>query len=102
MPSTKIILLELHSDEYIKEFSDGGSRKLVIENLSSLGFNCYLVSSFRRSDKSQLQNLDNQKFKIKRIEKSNYEALFFDKTNLDELVIALKDDVDFEDLNCKI
>ncbi len=97
---TKIILLELHSDEYIKKFSDGGSRQSVIENLNSLGFNCYLVSSFRLSDKKESQNLDNQKFKIKKIENSNYENLFFDKTNLDELVIALKSDVDYRDLNC--
>ncbi len=99
---TKIILLELHSDEYIKKFSDSGSRKSVIENLNSLGFNCYLVSSFRETDKKQLENKGFEKFKIKKIDDHNYENLFYNRSNLDELILALKEDIDLENLGCAI
>ena len=95
---TKIILLELHSDEYIKKFSDSESRKSVINNLNSLSFNCYLVSSFRETDKKQLENKVYEKFKIKKIDDHNYENIFFNRSNLDELILALKEDIDLEDL----
>ena len=43
-----------------------------------------------------------EKFKIKKIDDQNYENLFYNRSNLDELIIALKEDIDLENLGCAI
>ena len=67
----KIILLELHTNQYIEKFSDGSNRKNVIEFLISNSFNCFLVSEFRTLDKKKNKFI-NEKLNIIEITKNNY------------------------------
>ena len=78
----KVILLELHTNKYINQFSEGLNRKKIIEYLISLNFKCYLVSSFRDFEKvKELKNKFNlnKKFEYIEINMINFNQLFFDR-----------------------
>ena len=99
----KIILLELHTTKYIEKFSDGSNRKKIIENLLSLDFKCYLISSFRDFEKSiDLQNQFNlnKKFQYIEINMSNYNDLFFDREQNDQFIFVCKNNIDIKNFDC--
>ena len=75
----KVILLELHTNKYINQFSGGLNRKKIIEYLISLNFKCYLVSSFRDFEKTkELRNKFNlnKKFEYIEVNMINFDQLF--------------------------
>ena len=92
----KIILLELHSEQYLKQFSD--SSKIKIFNLlHSLDFNCYIVPfnhSLKLYHTGENFELSEYKNVYCKITQDNFKELFFDKMNEDNLVIAIKKDID--------
>ncbi len=95
----KIILLELHTNQYIEKFSDGSNRKNVIEFLISNSFNCFLVSEFRTLDKKKNKFI-NEKLNIIEITKNNYDEIFFDRDYLDQFIFACKKDIDIKSFDC--
>tara|TARA_B100000795_G_scaffold217399_1_gene171383 strand:- start:3854 stop:4837 length:984 start_codon:yes stop_codon:yes gene_type:complete len=99
----KVILLELHTTKYIEKFSDGSSRKEIIEYLISLNFKCYLISSFRDFEKSiDLQNKFNlnKKFQYIEINKQNFDQIFFDRDQNDQFIFACKNNIDIKSFDC--
>ncbi len=84
----KIILLELHTSDYLKKFSNGFSKKAIISLLIEKNFNCFLVSSFRDYDKK------NEKYKLMEINKHNFEYIFFDRDKSDQFIFCIKNDID--------
>jgi len=100
---TKIILLELHSNNYIKKFSDGLNREKILELLISLDFKCYLISSFRDFEKSEdLQNqyYSNKKFQYIEVNLKNFNEVFFDRYQTDQFIFACKKEIDIKGFDC--
>ena len=89
---TKIILLELHTSNYLKKFSDGLSKKEIIFFLINLGFKCYLVSSFRDHGFKK----DSENYEYKEINKENFELIFFDRDKADQFIFCIKNDLDIK------
>ena len=88
----KVILLELHTSNYLKKFSDGLSKKEIIFFLIDLGFRCYLVSSFRDHDLKK----NNENYEYKEINKENFELVFFDRDKTDQFVFCIKNNLDIK------
>lgn len=85
--NTKIILLELHTSDFLKKFSNGLNKKEILSQLIDLNFDCYLVSSFRNYD------YKNQKYKFKKIDMQNFELLFFDRDQSDQFIFCKKNNI---------
>ena len=81
-------MLELHTADYLKKFSNGLSKEKIISYLIEKNFNCYLVSSFRNYDSKT------QKYEFKEINKENFEYIFFDRDKSDQFVFCMKRDID--------
>lgn len=86
--NTKIILLELHTSDFLKKFSNGLNKKEILSQLIELNFDCYLVSSFRNYD------YINQKYEFKKIDMQNFELLFFDRDQSDQFIFCKKNNID--------
>ena len=95
----KIIILELHSNEYIKKFSDDSNRKEVIEFLIAKKFKCFLISEFRILDKKNNEHLP-KKLKFIDVTRENFDQIFFDRDFSDQLIFACKEEVDINSLDC--
>jgi len=92
----KIILLELHSEQYLKQFSSSSKIK-IFSLLSSLDFNCYIVPfnhSLKLYHTGENFKLSEYKNVYCKITQENFKELFFDKMNEDNLIIAIKKDID--------
>ena len=87
LKNTKIILLELHTSDFLKKFSNGLNKKEILSQLVDLNFDCYLVSSFRNYD------YKNQKYKFKKIDMQNFELLFFDRDQSDQFIFCKKNNI---------
>ena len=101
--SVKVILLELHTNEFINNFSGGMNRKKIIELLIHSDFKCYLISSFRGFEKSKdLQAKYNTKKKFDYIEINleNFNQIFFDRDQKDQFVFVCKKDIDIKSFDC--
>lgn len=85
----KIILLELHSNEYLKKFSDGDNRTSVVNFLLKNKFSCFLISHHRNS--GEAKKFDKEK-KLE-INEQNIEQIFFDRETADLLIFAIKKDL---------
>ena len=90
LKNTKIILLELHTSDFLKKFSNGLNKKEILSQLVDLNFDCYLVSSFRNYD------YKNQKYKFKKIDMQNFELLFFDRDQSDQFIFCKKNNINSE------
>lgn len=88
--NTKIILLELHSTDFLRNFSNGLSKKEIISKLIESNFDCYLVSSFRN------YNFFKQKYDFKKIDLQNFEFIFFDRDQSDQFIFCKKNDIDLK------
>ena len=96
------ILLELHSEKFIKNFSEGHNRVKIIFNLINKGFSCYLINPFRElddsgNDESYLKNA--KKLKWKKISNLNLDDLLFGRDK-DLFILCLKDSIDIKSLDC--
>ena len=97
--NTKIILLELHTSKYLKKFSNGCSRKKIIEYLLSLDFKCYLISSFRDFEQSvdlQKSFQIRKKFNYIQINLENFDSIFFDRDQKDQFIFGCKNNIDIQ------
>ena len=90
---TKVILLELHTSEYLKKYSNGFNKKKIISLLIEKNFHCFLVSSFRDYDKK------NNKYKIIQINNENFDLIFFDRDKSDQFIFCIKNNIDQKILN---
>ena len=88
--NTKVILLELHSTDFLRNFSNGLSKKEIISKLIESNFDCYLVSSFRN------YNFFKQKYDFKKIDLQNFEFIFFDRDQSDQFIFCKKNDIDLK------
>ena len=87
LKNTKIILLELHTSNFLKKFSNGINKREILSNLIELNFDCYLVSSFRNYD------YNNHTYEFKKIDMHNFEFLFFDRDQSDQFIFCKKNNI---------
>ena len=100
--NVKVIFLELHSQEYLQEYS-GTTKKEIINFLINKKFNCYLLPYTEKLNLYHVSNdfnLLNYKNSYRKINEENYRDLFFDKENKDNLVIALDRSINIKNFNC--
>lgn len=95
----KIILLELHSDEYLNKFSQGDTRASIIKILLENDYSCLLVSSFR-DDNIQNKKISNKPIKKINIDTNNLDQILFDRNKSDQLIIAHHKEIDLKEFNC--
>jgi len=96
------IFLELHSEKFIKKFSEGHDRVKIILNLINKGFSCYLINPFRKLDNSgqdedYLKN--SKKLKWMEISSLNLDSLLFGRDK-DLFLLCLKKNIDIKSLDC--
>ncbi len=96
----KIILLELHSNDYLKKFSDGENRVSIIDFLLKNNFSCYMISHHRESDDIIDLNKKNQSIEKIEINRVNLNSILFDRESADLLIFAIKKDIDINTFNC--
>ena len=84
----------------INKFSNGENRLSVINLLLNNNFSCYLVSNFRNSQKQKNNIVKQDPIKKIEINKDNLNSMLFDRGNLDQLIIASKNDININFLNC--
>jgi FkbM family methyltransferase len=100
--SVNIILLELHSQNYLNIYSDGIKRKEVIVELNTIGFKTFMISPFREIDRKKHDNefLSYQKkLNFKEINYSNADELFFGN-NDDTFILCLNESCSIEEFSC--
>lgn len=100
--NVNVILLELHSQNYLNIYSEGIKREEIISDLNQLGFKTYLISPFREIDRKRLDNefLENKKkLNFKEVNRSNAECLFFGNTD-DTFILCLDETCAIKDLEC--
>ena len=100
--NSKVVLLELHSNSYLKEYSNT-NKKEIINFLLDLNFNCYIVPYYGEHNLYKVENnflIENYKVPFRKLNKSNYEDLFFDKEHTDNLIVAFKQEIDINKYNC--
>lgn len=102
--NVNIILMELHSQDYLNIYSEGITRKEIITELNSLNFKTYLISPFREIDakKQDYEYLSYQKkLNFKEINSLNSEEVFFGMDD-DVFVLCLNNTFKIQDLACFI
>jgi len=98
----KIILLELHSNIFLNKFSNTDKKSLV-NFLQKNNFNCYIVpfhehlKLYEVSDNFRIKEFKNL---YKKINDENFDDIFFDKLNTDNLIVAMKTEVQIKDYDC--
>jgi FkbM family methyltransferase len=98
----KIILLELHSNSFLKKFSNTDKKK-IINFLQKNNFNCYIVPFQEQLKLYEVCNnflLSTFKNLYKKINSENFDSIFFDKLNTDNLIVAMKKDIQIKDYDC--
>lgn len=98
----KVILLELHSNDFLKKFSHS-NKKNIISSLISNGFNCYIIPYNQKLNLYKVtEDFLISKFKnsYRSINENNYHDIFFDKEDKDNLVIALNKDLSIDNYEC--
>jgi FkbM family methyltransferase len=97
----KVILLELHPDEYLNKYSDGMRRIDVINLLIKNNFKTYIISPFRYSSRSlEYINFKNgKKLKFLEVNSSNFNEFFFDR-EIDVFILALSNNINIESFDC--
>ena len=96
------VLLEIHPEEMLMQYSPGHTRRSIIETLNAAGFNCYLVAGFRTTRRSPEYKhlLKNGELSFHFIDMTKYDALFFDRNVTDVFVLASKKNIDITSLHC--
>ena len=96
------VLLEIHPEEMLMQYSPGHTRRSIIEALNDAGFNCYLVSGFRTTRRSPEYKrlLTNGELSCHFIDMGKYDTLFFDRNVTDVFVLASKRNIDITSLGC--
>ena len=100
--NVNIILLEVHSQNYLNIYSDGTKRKEIITELNALDFKTYMVSPFREIDRKKQDNeyLDFQKkLNYREITTLNAEELFFGN-NGDVFILCLDETYAIKEFRC--
>jgi len=100
--NSKVILLELHSNSYLKEYSNT-NKKEIINLMLDLDFNCFIVPYYGDLNLYRIEDdflIENYKVPFRKLNKSNYEDLFFDKEHTDNLILALNKEIDIKKYNC--
>jgi len=68
-----------------------------------LDFNCFIVPYYGDLNLYRIEDdflIENYKVPFRKLNKSNYEDLFFDKEHTDNLILALNKEIDIKKYNC--
>tara|TARA_B100000029_G_scaffold434155_1_gene447356 strand:- start:48 stop:1082 length:1035 start_codon:yes stop_codon:yes gene_type:complete len=96
------VLLEIHPEEMLAQYSPGHTRRSIIRALTDAGFNCYLVGGFRTTRRSPEYKrlLKNGELSCHHIDMERYDTLFFDRNSSDVFVLASNRNIDILSLRC--
>ncbi|MEC9293184.1 MAG: FkbM family methyltransferase [Chloroflexota bacterium] len=96
------VLIEIHPEEMLMQYSPGHTRRSIIEALNDAGFNCYLVAGFRTTKRSPEYKrlLGNGELSCHFIDMAKYDTLFFDRNATDVFVLASNRNIDVMSLRC--
>ena len=96
----KFILLELHTNKYLYQFSNKTNRFKVVSSILQQDFECYLISDLRSSDYNKELNYENIKNKINflKLDTDNLKTVLFDRDGEDILILASKKGIDLKKL----
>lgn len=103
----KYILLELHTDNYLKRYSPGFNKLKIIQNLISSNFSCYIIiDKFKREfnktsyDEGMLYYDNKTKLDYININSSNINDVMFGRYNEEQFILCIKKDINITDLKC--
>jgi FkbM family methyltransferase len=95
----KFVLLELHPDDYLKNYSMGIGRREILSIFFQAGFNLYFVNGHRYLNfYERKEYVRNKKVKAVLITEENQEALFIDRFT-DVFVLAVKKEIPINELD---
>lgn len=98
----EIILLELHPESFLKKFSNSSKSK-IIKYLIDLNFNCFLIpfdNHLKIYTTEKNIKLEDYKNTFRKISEDNFDDLFFDKMETDNLILITKNNINLSDLKC--
>jgi FkbM family methyltransferase len=98
----EIILLELHPQQLLDQFSEGMTKNSILNQLHNYGFNTYLISPFRFNHKTHEYHYykENNKLLYLQLTSENQESILFDRNLVDIFILCIKKDINIKDLNC--
>ncbi len=94
------ILLELHPPSYIKKYSPGYTRRMIINDITNLGFDCYAIGPFRTINTDEGTNfIKDKKITYIKVTEANLKGILFD-LSFGALFLAVKKDFEINKLDC--
>ena len=78
------------------------TKKSILNQIQSSGFNTFLVSPFRCNEKTLEFKYykENNKLLYLELTKDNQENILFDRNLIDIFILCIKKDINIKDLNC--
>lgn len=103
----KCIILELHSDNYLKRYSSGFDKIKIITNLIEKDFNCYYILDnnildFDKSDYDTGISTFNNELKLEYIQITlqNIKEILFGRDKEEQFIFCLKKEIDIKKMKC--
>lgn len=95
----KFVLLELHPDAYLRNYSTGIGRREILSIFFEQGFNLFFVNGHRYLNYYERKDyIRNKKIRAVPITEENQEALFIDRFT-DVFVLAVKKEIKIDKLD---
>ena len=95
----KFVLLELHPDAYLRNYSTGIGRREILSIFFEQGFNLFFVNGHRYLNYDERKDyIRNKKIRAVPITEENQEALFIDRFT-DVFVLAVKKEIKIDKLD---
>ena len=100
--SVNFILLELHAPSFINKYSPGYTRKMIVNNVIDLGFDCYAIGPFRTLDTDEGEIfLKQNKITYIKMPKQDVEKILFDISR-GSMILAVRQGFNIQKLDCFI
>jgi len=101
------ILLELHSESYLKRYSTGFNKKKIILNLISKNFSCYFIAAndainLKKTNHEETSSFlkDRGKLNYLSINEKNIDNFLFNRDNEEEFILCIKKNISIQNLKC--
>lgn len=98
---TEIILLELHPENFLKKFSNT-SKKKILKYLLDKNFDCFLIpfeNNLKIYNINKKSRIEDYKNSFRKISLDNFDDLFFDKMESDNLILVTKKNINLKFIN---
>lgn len=97
-----VIFLELHPQQLLDRYSEGITKKSILNQIQSSGFNTFIVSPFRCNEKTFEYKYfkENNKLLYVELTDKNQDDVLFDRNLADIFILCLRKEIKINDLNC--